>query len=664
MANLPTNSLKQEELVGKFQVDDQSNDCFMLNQGIKYPGDLSEFLPVITDAPTNIVSTEDISNIVDNFQTPPQTNSNSVWNAFNEEEQIPLKPEAFSFDEAEEIPPKPEPFSFDSDEVLPPKPEAFSFDNDELLPPKPEPFSFDEAEEIPPKPEAFSFDNDELLPPKPEAFSFDNDEKEEITAYKPYNYQDEFDELVNNNQIPSIPEKPQESLSNDFSANLEKPLEENILNNKTEDKIFENVNGYNNDTQEELIAKPEIEQLDEFGINVLSEDLKNLIEQDLNRTKKKKPYKTKEIDNKELTDDEIKDKVLNFQPIDDLPKSKQFNFEEIEAEYPSAANKVDFSLTDVYTKEEQKEIKKIQKEKKEKPIKEKPIKEKPIKEKPIKEKRKKTIPFAIIWKKTRLPLLIAVLIAAVTSYIYINPGIVDDVKNYFTSSDTSKISEVVHIDTLNKTGLDTTNRHIKDTTDEIAKKETDTLRKEVDTAVSIKKDTIKPNNELKTQVTITKDVPKQAKQKSEVKNIIISGNADKDKEPLVSKNLIKKKKTAGKIHRETPNKEKKKIDNVIPEPKTNEEIADNKENKTDIKTSEAIENAIYSVEIYSSQSKEDAEEWQKKLQRRGVKTDIVKHYIRDILLYKVRFGAYPTKSEAAAEARNLGFSTFWIDRIK
>jgi len=650
MANLPTNSLKQEELVGKFQIDDQSNDCFKLNQGIKYPGDLSEFLPVISDNATNIINTDDISNIKDSFQTSSQSDSNSVWNAFNEDQQIPPKPEAFSFDNDEVLPPKPEPFSFNEEEEMPPKPEAFSFDNDEILPPKPEPFSFNEEEE---------------MPPKPEAFSFDNEEKEEVTAYKPFNYQDEAEELVDNTQNPSIPESSQELESNDFSNNIENSLEESIINNKTEDKIFENINGYNTEIQEELTVKPETEQFDEFGINMLSDDLKNLIEQDLNRTKKKRPDKANKIENKELTEDEIKDKILNFQPIDDLPKSKQFNFEEIEAEHPSAANKVDVAVTDVFTKEEQKDIKKIKKEK----IKEEKVKkEKVKKEKPIIEKKKRAIPYALIWKKTRLPLLIAVLIAAIASYIYINPSIVDDVKNYFTSSDTSKVPEVALIDTLNKKGLDTVNRHIKDTTEEISKKETDTLRKEVDTAVSLKNDTIPTKEvkekEIKTQPPITKNIPTQAKQKSEVKKIIIPTKVDEDNEPLVTKKLIKKKKTSEKTQRDYTQKDKKKIDILTPETKAKEDIALNKENKTDIKTSEIIENAIYSVEIYSSQSKEDAEEWKKKLQRRGVKTNIVKHYIRDILWYKVRFGEYPTKSEAAAEARNLGFSTFWIDRIK
>ncbi|HPI19530.1 MAG TPA: SPOR domain-containing protein [Candidatus Kapabacteria bacterium] len=621
MANLPTNSLKQEELVGKFQIDDQSNDCFKLNQGIKYPGDLSEFLPVISDNATNITNPDDISNIIDSFQTPSQSNTNSVWNAFNEEEQIPPKPEAFSFD---------------SDEVLPPKPEAFSFDSDEVL------------------------------PPKPEAFSFDNEEKEEITAYKPFNYQDESEELVNNPEIPSIPENFQELESNDFSNNIDSSLEDITLNNKTEDKIFENINGYNTENKEELTAKPETEQLDEFGINLLSDDLKNLIEQDLNRTKKKRPDKEKELDNKELTEDEIKDKILNFQPIDDLPKSKQFNFEEIEAEHPSAANKVDVAVTDVFTKEEQKEIKKI---KKEKINEEKVKKEKVKKEKPITEKKKRAIPYSLIWRKTRLPLLIAVLIAAIASYIYINPSIVDDIKNYFTSSDdTTKVPEIANIDTLSKKELDTVNRHIKDTTNIITKKDADTLQKEVDTAVSLKNYTIPAKEvkekETKTQPPITKNIPTQAKHKSEVKRIIIPTNVDEDNEPLVTKKHIKKKKTAEKTKRDYTKKDKKKIDILTPETKKEENVALNKENKTDIITSKKIENAIYSVEIYSSQSKEDAEEWQKKLQRRGVKTNIVKHYIRDILWYKVRFGAYPTKSEAAAEARNLGFSTFWIDRIK
>ena len=85
MANLPSNSLKQEELVGNFQVDDPSNDSFKLNQGIEYPGDLSEFY----SAPKEEAQVEEAQ--VEEAQVADDVQEESL-NSTEQESQEPADP--------------------------------------------------------------------------------------------------------------------------------------------------------------------------------------------------------------------------------------------------------------------------------------------------------------------------------------------------------------------------------------------------------------------------------------------------------------------------------------------------------------------------------------------------------------------------------------------
>lgn len=78
-----------------------------------------------------------------------------------------------------------------------------------------------------------------------------------------------------------------------------------------------------------------------------------------------------------------------------------------------------------------------------------------------------------------------------------------------------------------------------------------------------------------------------------------------------------------------------------------------------------IENAVYTIQVYSTPSREDAEQWKKKLESLNIpKAYISEQKIRDIIWYRVRFGEYPTKESAIQAAKQLGFSQMWIDRVK
>lgn len=74
---------------------------------------------------------------------------------------------------------------------------------------------------------------------------------------------------------------------------------------------------------------------------------------------------------------------------------------------------------------------------------------------------------------------------------------------------------------------------------------------------------------------------------------------------------------------------------------------------------------VYTVQVYSTPSKDDAEEWLDKLRTKRVPGGFVSNQtVRGQTWYRVRFGNFGSREEAEAVARNNGFSKSWIDRIK
>ncbi len=71
------------------------------------------------------------------------------------------------------------------------------------------------------------------------------------------------------------------------------------------------------------------------------------------------------------------------------------------------------------------------------------------------------------------------------------------------------------------------------------------------------------------------------------------------------------------------------------------------------------------MQIYASPSKDDAEEWARKLKRtKGVDAFISANRIRGTIWYRVRVGAYDTEEKAREAALKLGFAQSWIDRVR
>lgn len=74
---------------------------------------------------------------------------------------------------------------------------------------------------------------------------------------------------------------------------------------------------------------------------------------------------------------------------------------------------------------------------------------------------------------------------------------------------------------------------------------------------------------------------------------------------------------------------------------------------------------IYTVQVYASPSKEDAEEWLERLKAMNIENAFIStQKIRDRIWYRVRFGNFNTREEARSMALKYGFAQSWIDRVQ
>ncbi len=136
--------------------------------------------------------------------------------------------------------------------------------------------------------------------------------------------------------------------------------------------------------------------------------------------------------------------------------------------------------------------------------------------------------------------------------------------------------------------------------------------------------------------------------------------------PAVKPNINQEKITEHKIKEEIPPKSR--ITKTQREEKASKTVlAENRQNNKQAMSQVAPkeEKSIYTIQVYSTPSKEDAEQWKKKLQSLNIqKAYISEQKIRDVLWYRVRFGEFPTEETAIQAAKQLGFSQMWIDRVK
>jgi hypothetical protein len=87
--------------------------------------------------------------------------------------------------------------------------------------------------------------------------------------------------------------------------------------------------------------------------------------------------------------------------------------------------------------------------------------------------------------------------------------------------------------------------------------------------------------------------------------------------------------------------------------------------KPQFKTPQPSPNGVFTVQVYSSPSREDAEDWVDRLKAKSIaNTFITTQNVRGQTFYRVRFGSYSTREEAETAALKLGYSTGWVDRVR
>lgn len=74
---------------------------------------------------------------------------------------------------------------------------------------------------------------------------------------------------------------------------------------------------------------------------------------------------------------------------------------------------------------------------------------------------------------------------------------------------------------------------------------------------------------------------------------------------------------------------------------------------------------LYTVQVYATPSKNEAERWLQKLRTTSVSSAVITtQQIRDKTWYRVRFGNFSSRDEAEKAIRTLGYDQCWIDRVR
>ncbi len=120
-----------------------------------------------------------------------------------------------------------------------------------------------------------------------------------------------------------------------------------------------------------------------------------------------------------------------------------------------------------------------------------------------------------------------------------------------------------------------------------------------------------------------------------------------EKQP--QKNIIAKKEHHEK---EIPHETKQKV----------EEIPVKKEQAT---TSDKVVKPLFTIQVYATPSKNEAERWLSKLRSSSANAPVITtQQIRDKTWYRVRFGNFSSRDEAEKAIRSLGYDQCWIDRVR
>ncbi len=166
--------------------------------------------------------------------------------------------------------------------------------------------------------------------------------------------------------------------------------------------------------------------------------------------------------------------------------------------------------------------------------------------------------------------------------------------------------------------------------------------------------------ESKAKADNTKIVANEPKEKKTAKPVEKSKPAEEVKETKTKAKEIKSPPIVSKS--EKPKPTKKEVANPVVSQKAKE--ANLAESKSKATIAPPIEEE-YVIQVYSSPSKEDAENWLAKVRKKvGNQASISTQVVRDVKWYRIRFGKYKSRSEAEQAVQQAGFTQCWIDRVK
>lgn len=229
-----------------------------------------------------------------------------------------------------------------------------------------------------------------------------------------------------------------------------------------------------------------------------------------------------------------------------------------------------------------------------------------------------------------------------------------------------------HKNNINITKIDSTKKDFKK---EI--KKTEPTKPIIDSSKITKKiDSVKVISPLvttpeKKDSISTKVIVEKKPEKEQVKKKDIPSYIKIEKKPIIEKpkkviteKKIEVKKSKEKVAIAVPKKVEKKPQ-PLKEKKNKKESKPKAQTEIISKTDITTKIAVYTVQVYSSPSKEDALEWIRKLKDKNISDAFIsEQMVRDVKWYRVRFGQYESREQARSAALRYGFAQTWIDRVK
>ncbi len=608
MADIGEN-MKEEEQSGGFEPGSPDEEMFLLQSKDEYPGDLPDFddpdKPALPKAEDEIAGSAHEENTVEEQSEESDLAGEESSGDFYVAEEIEAPGEGGSvwdaFDDLESQPSDPKPEETSDEEPV---------------------NSGDENPEI-----------DE------ETNSTELNQIEEVKEEIPESPETE----INNEQVQGLSEGIEQAEIDEFRFESLKPDEEEELNSENE----------------QLEGSEDVPVQD--GIH-LDDELKELIKEDLEKKARKKETDVRE---KEESLEKEQDAAENFEPLDE-EDAELIDLSELDDEVtPAQEEKSDeMKMADNVPAPE--------------------IKPDDAGIAGVEEKSQKRSPLWLISGIAAGLLLISSIV--ILSYMFIFSP--DESKT--TSADSAKTEKqdkmAVKGDELKISGND--KEKDKEKSGELKGKTEDTtgqvLAKIIDNNTEKpKKNDIadkqvksegkkKVKQPIKTEQ-IAADKPVEKKSVNQATKQIVEKPNNKVEKPVITIKEIEPKKEPAKTESKTkpkPRSEEKPVDvavSTVP-PKSQETRPRVTEfNRTDLipRDPSDPETGLYTIQVYATPSREDAEEWLSKLKGKNISGAFISTYIkRDITWYRVRFGKFTSREEARITALKHGFAKTWIDRIR